>query len=246
MGYGVYIARISSHITAYGYYGCFASPWTNCGFFSHYLAIATDGNKERESLQQMVSLGAYIRVFYDEASQVNFSAESAKFYWETVDKKMNSILNSDANNSNSVDYYICRTISKSSWFNSEYTGLSIVSDAFFLLAGFDLSFSVYSLFHSTRACVIACVFLIVLEVLAIYGIREISRVSSGKHNMLEIYSTYRNKYFELAVKYGIFDFEKAKQVWKDLTQDETPILGNELRRQLDNLYNESNQRQHRK
>ena len=43
-----------------------------------------------------------------------------------------------------------------------------------------------------------------------------------------------------------FDFEKAKQVWKDLTQDETPILGNELRRQLDNLYNESNQRQHRK
>ena len=59
--------------------------------------------KSGENLQQMVSLGAYIRVFYDEASQVNFSAESAKFYWETVDKKMNSILNSDANNSNSVD-----------------------------------------------------------------------------------------------------------------------------------------------
>lgn len=54
--------------------------------------------KSGENLQQMVSLGAYIRVFYDEASQVNFSAESAKFYWETVDKKMNSILNSDANN----------------------------------------------------------------------------------------------------------------------------------------------------
>lgn len=33
--------------TLHGYYGCFASPWTNCGFFSHYLAIATDGNKER-------------------------------------------------------------------------------------------------------------------------------------------------------------------------------------------------------
>lgn len=215
-------------------------------FLATILLLLPMATKSGENLQQMVSLGAYIRVFYDEASQVNFSAESAKFYWETVDKKMNSILNSDANNSNSVDYYICRTISKSSWFNSEYTGLSIVSDAFFLLAGFDLSFSVYSLFHSTRACVIACVFLIVLEVLAIYGIREISRVSSGKHNMLEIYSTYRNKYFELAVKYGIFDFEKAKQVWKDLTQDETPILGNELRRQLDNLYNESNQRQHRK
>lgn len=57
---GVYIARISSHITAYGYYGCIASPWTNCGFFSHYLAIATDGNKERgKSLANGVARSIY-------------------------------------------------------------------------------------------------------------------------------------------------------------------------------------------
>lgn len=58
-------------------------------FLATILLLLPMATKSGENLQQMVSLGAYIRVFYDEASQVNFSAESAKFYWETVDKKMN-------------------------------------------------------------------------------------------------------------------------------------------------------------
>lgn len=56
-------------------------------FLATILLLLPMATKSGENLQQMVSLGAYIRIFYDEASQVNFSAESAKFYWETVDKK---------------------------------------------------------------------------------------------------------------------------------------------------------------
>lgn len=56
-------------------------------FLATILLLLPMATKSGENLRQMVSLGAYIRVFYDEASQVNFSAESAKFYWDTVDKK---------------------------------------------------------------------------------------------------------------------------------------------------------------
>lgn len=43
-------------------------------FLATILLLLPMATKSGENLQQVVSLGAYIRVFYDEASQVNFSA----------------------------------------------------------------------------------------------------------------------------------------------------------------------------
>lgn len=208
-------------------------------FLSSIIMLLPMASKSGENLQQMVSLGAYIRIFHDEASQT-VPNDSPKFYWETVDKKMNSLLNSNSNSSKIIEHTLFRLISKSAIFNSEYVCLSLVSNAFFLLAGIDFIYSLYIAFRSTTTCMVAVILLVFVEFLMIITIREINRISSGRLNLMETYRTYLVKYFEFAVYYGIFDIEKAQQVWNDINQDKTLILNKKLRQTLNNIYYASN------
>ncbi len=185
-------------------------------FFSAIILLLPMAAKSGENLRQLVSLAAYIRIFFDEASQVN-SQDDFKFYWETMDKKMNIIINSNTKIRTSTVYdNIQKFSSKPSLFNSEYAALAIVSNAFFLLDCANFIFLLCELSVRIIILIIVCMILIAFEILAIYLIRKISQVSSGRLNSKESYRVYLKQYFELAMKYSVLDKEEGEQIWNDI------------------------------
>lgn len=185
-------------------------------FFSAIILLLPMAARSGENLRQLVSLAAYIRIFFDEASQVN-SQDDFKFYWETMDKKMNIIINSSTKTSTSTVYdNIQKFSSKPSLFNSEYIALAIVSNAFFLLHCANFIFLLCEVPVRITILITVCLVLIAFEILAICLIRKISQVSSGRLNSKETYRVYLKQYFELAMKYNVLGKDEGEQIWNDI------------------------------
>ena len=121
--------------------------------------------KSGENLRQMVSLGAYIQVFFEYLSHKN--GLPTQFTWETSDKAINSVINSKE--------YRCRDY----LFNSKYTILGIISLLFILIEiPLNYSFSNHVIDNVPLAIIYVAVILF-----SVFLIWKIYCYSSSKKNI---------------------------------------------------------------
>lgn len=165
--------------------------------------------KSGENLQQMVSIGTYILIFFEEPCRLHPERYPKQFYWETADKKENAVIH-DIGKGSPL---------KSLVYNSEYPLLAIASDSFYCLALSNLFTSAHIQFSSSPALKTAfSAFSILISIIIFIGTIAIWRSSNIKRNLQERRNSYIRQYLDLAYENGIFskeDYTKACSHYSD-------------------------------
>lgn len=158
--------------------------------------------KSGENLQQIASIGTYILVFYEEAGNLHPEKCTKRFYWETADKKKNSVILEGKSKSRI----------KAAVYNADYMVLALISNLYYLLAVADFAVSLRQFGCSLEIFYSILFLLALLEVAAIAGIVLVGKASAIKRNMQEKRAEYIEVYARLAVEQGIVTKEDADKI----------------------------------
>ena len=160
--------------------------------------------KSGENLTQIVSISAYIRVFYDYSSIKN---DTEKMNWETSNNIMSSI-NVDRGNKKSKILKLC---------DETYTILASCSYAIYIL------FSIFCINDFKRGgkiiLIIYIIIIIILAVIAGVSVGLIHAVSCTKNKMMSMTKRYVYGYIDRAKQLGIFSEQEAKTAKRELNPD---------------------------
>lgn len=171
-------------------------------FLSSLFMLIPMAIKSGENLRQLISLGVYIRVFYDYVSKHRNCGQ--RFLWDTADKQV-SVFTTTKGKDN---FWLCQ-------FNAEYVILGFISTAFLLMS---YLYNAMLLQERIPVCVLSIVGLLITA-LAFYLIFVIYTRSSIKKNLMSLSDEYTKKYLTLAVTIGIIQEEDMKSAWDELNPD---------------------------
>lgn len=168
-------------------------------FFSSLLMLVPMAIKSGENLRQLISLGVYIRVFYDYASK--YWDCKQRFSWDTADKRVSAFTTTKG-----TDKFWLRQ------FNAEYFILGIISTTFLLIS------YVYNAILLQQRIPRNYLFIggLLIAVFAFYLLCIIHIKSSTKRNLMLLSEEYTKKYLILAVESGIIQKEDLKIAWSEL------------------------------
>lgn len=168
--------------------------------------------KSGENLTQMVSLSAYIRVFYDYPFQKNI-----KMNWETSNNLL-SVVNTDKKEKS--------VILKMS--NEEYTILAISS---YLIYKFFEVISIKQLIQfvnereiTTNVYIIIILMYVIFNITSIGLIFLIHKSSSTKNTMMDKTKIYVNAYLNRAIELGVIDEKMLKNAIDELNPEKDMII----------------------
>lgn len=156
--------------------------------------------KSGENVTQIVSISAYIRVFYD---YLSFKNNTKKMNWETSNNVMSSV-NVDRKNKESLILRLC---------DETYTILAMCSLIFYII------FSIFSIIKiqeilGNEEAYIASVIAIILCFITGIAVILIHNVSCTKKNMMNKTQKYIDGYIQRAYELGIYseaDVRVSKQ-----------------------------------
>lgn len=172
-------------------------------FLSSLFMLVPMAIKSGENLRQLISLGVYIRVFYDYASKYWNCMQ--RFSWETADKRVSAFTTTKG-----IDKFWLRQ------FNAEYIILGFVSTTFLLV-----SYAYNAIFFKQ---IIPSNYLfyggLLIAILALYLLHIIHIKSSAKRNIMLLSDEYTKKYLILAVESGIIQEKDLKTAWSELDPGE--------------------------
>lgn len=165
-------------------------------FYSLPLAI-----KSGENLRQIVSISAYIRVFFEYPSM---KRKDEKLNWEITNNLM-SITN--------VDRHKKSTMVK--FYQSSYTVLAIVSYCLYVL------FSVVSItdfYKIGNTALLVCLIIgyTVLAVFSLLAVVETQKNSSIKRNLMDNSEKFIDAYIKRAIEIGLYSKDAYKTIWREL------------------------------
>lgn len=169
--------------------------------------------KSGENLTQMVSLSAYIRVFYDYPFQKKYK----KMNWETSNNLL-SVVNTDKKEKS--------VILKMS--NEEYTILAISS---YLIYKFFEVISIKQLIQfvnereiTTNVYIIIILMYVIFNITSIGLIFLIHKSSSTKNTMMDKTKIYVNAYLNRAIELGVIDEKMLKNAIDELNPEKDMII----------------------
>lgn len=163
--------------------------------------------KSGENLRQILSLGTYIRVFYNYLPQ-HEKVQGPLFYWDTVDKQVNYIATPKGIKN--------KRHKLAKWYNHEYIVLGFASSIFTLITFIMLCDHLLCGGKSKTAIIIMTTSGVLLLFLLIYTLCQIYKASSVTTNMMRISNDYMEKYVVIAKELGFIDVSEVEQALKEL------------------------------
>lgn len=168
-------------------------------FLSSLLMLVPMAIKSGENLRQMISLGVYIRVFYDYASKYRNCTQ--RFSWDTADKQVSAFTTIKGTNK----FWLRQ-------FNAEYIILGFISTTFLFIS------YVYNaiLFRQKIPSNYLLTGGLLIAIFAFYLLHIIHIKSSTKRNVMLLSDEYTKKYLVLAVESGIIEKKDLTNAWNEL------------------------------
>lgn len=160
--------------------------------------------KSGENLRQLVSIGVYIKVFFNYISQHQYKDNKSLqilYAWESADKLMNIII------ARKKRYHL-----RDFLFNSEYTILGFLS-LLFLLIPLILNYKIFNVFFNSKVLIILYILLITINVFLIV---LIFIFSNSKNNINKASEEYTRKYLILLVEMKLLPKSKLHKAWQQL------------------------------
>lgn len=172
-------------------------------FYLSLLMIIPMATKSGENLRQLISIGMYIKVFYDYLSILKQDSETVSTYylWEYTDKLLSSFTTSKGKKQ--LKYRLL---------NSEYVILSAAS-ALFLFISALLSFNFINAYCHTIYLYILYLLIIISSIILVLFTNYLS---SSKRNLMDLSVEYTKKYLIIAADIGIINENGLKNAWKEL------------------------------
>lgn len=161
--------------------------------------------KSGENVTQIVSISAYIRVFYD---YLSFKNNTKKMNWETSNNVMSAI-NVNRNNKESLLLRFC---------HETYTILAICSLIFYMIFCVFSIIKIQTVFESLVVYIFS-VIAIILCCFAIVAIIIIHNASRTKKNMMDKTQRYIEGYIQRAHELGIYSEEDVVEATRLLNAD---------------------------
>ena len=177
-------------------------------FLISMLIILPMAIKSGENIRQIISLGVFIRVFYEYIPSLR-NPENNNTGWETA----NILVNRGITQKKVKKKFF-------SWFNgqindrlnSEYTLLSLAS-------GFFMGISIiinYEVVRNSDRIVFYIIGYIICGLFALFWLPIISYQSNGKRNAKMMSTSYTKEFLLLAVEKKIISKKELKKAWEDM------------------------------
>lgn len=168
-------------------------------FLSSLLMLVPMAIKSGENLRQLISLGVYIRVFYDYVSKYRECKQ--RFSWDTADKQVSAFTTTKG-----TDKFWLRQ------YNAEYIVLGFISTTFL-----SISYVYNTILLQPQ---IPTNYLLagglLIAIFAFYLLHIIHTKSSTKRNLMLLSDEYTKKYLVLAVESGFIEKKDLTNAWNEL------------------------------
>ena len=178
-------------------------------FLASLLMLLPMSVKSGENLRQIISLGTYIRVFYNYLPQ-HGKVQEPLLFWDTADKRINYFATSKG--LRKTDNHLA------SWYNHEYIILGLASFIFMLISLMMLFDHLLSTGQVSKKWILGFIG-IVLLFLALFVVYQIYKSSCAKLNLMGVTEEYMKKYILVAYEFGFIEKEELKKAWNELNPD---------------------------
>ena len=174
--------------------------------------------KSGENLRQIISLGTYIRVFYNYLPQ-HGKVQGPLFFWDTADKHINYFATSKGLTNKK------KHLAK--WYNHEYIILGLASFVFMIVSIIMLHEHLNASGQVLRKWVLY-IQIGVVTVLSLYILIQIYLASCTKVNLLELTEEYMKKYILVAKELGFIEEDEVKEAWNELNPHDGIVIIDKL------------------